>query len=77
MIASFTAVPPARMRRAIASPFARSLVNTDDPSPYTESFASRTASSTSRTLITGSVGPNVSSRMHAMSWFTFTSTVGS
>ena len=29
------------------------------------------------TLITGSVGPNVSSRMHSMSWFTSTSTVGS
>ena len=41
------------------------------------SFDSRTPSSASATFMIGSVGPKVSSRMHAIEWSTSTSTVGS
>ena len=40
-------------------------------------MASRIASASSATFITGSVGPNVSSVMHAIEWSTSASTVGS
>jgi hypothetical protein len=40
-------------------------------------LASLTASSASLTRMIGSVGPNVSSVMHAIEWSTSTSTVGS
>ena len=65
------------MRRASASPRATSFVHTDAASPYSESLASRTASSASATFMIGTVGPNVSSVMHAIEWSTSTSTVGS
>ena len=58
------------------SAFALSRVNTYADRPYGESFASRTASSSVRNVMIGSMGPNVSSRMMAMSCVTFVSTVG-
>ncbi len=75
--ASLTQTAPASTRRAISSPRAESLVQTEAARPYSESFASRTASSASATFITGTVGPNVSSVMHDIVWSTSTSTVGS
>jgi hypothetical protein len=72
-----THAEPVSSRRAMASPRAPSPENTDAPSPYGESFASRTASSASETFMIGSVGPNVSSRMIVMSWLTSARTVGS
>src|SRR6187549_3345704 len=44
-------------------------------SPYSESFAIAMASSTLPTVITGAIGPNVSSRMTFMSRVMFVSTV--
>ena len=61
-----------------ATSFARStsLENTDALKPYGLSLASRTASATLDTFMIGSVGPKVSSVMHAIEWSTSTSTVG-
>ena len=72
-----TQTAPASMRRATASPRPTSLENTDAASPYGESFASRMASSASRTFMIGSVGPNVSSVMISIVWSTSVRTVGS
>ena len=77
IIASLTVDAPASMRRAIASPRSVSRENTDEARPYGLSLARRTASSSSRTFMIGSVGPNVSSVMIFMEWSTSTSSVGS
>ena len=45
-------------------------------SPYSLSLASRIASSSDATAMTGSTGPNVSSRMTRIPWSTPVSTVG-
>ncbi len=65
---------PDRIRRAIASPPVRA--KTAAPSPYEDALARSTASSTSATLVTVSVGPKVSSGTAAASSGTSTSTVG-
>ena len=77
MSASLIVTAPALTRRASRSARARSRENTAAHSPYWESLASLTASSASATFMIGSVGPNVSSRMHSISWVTSVSTVGS
>jgi hypothetical protein len=56
---------------------ARSRVQTLADSQWLESLASRNACFTSWTLITGRVGPTVSSRMQLIDWRTSTSTVDS
>ena len=58
---------PALICLAMASPRAASRVKTQAHSPYSESLDSRIASAASVTFMIGSVGPNVSSRMQAMS----------
>ena len=54
-----------------------SRVQTEACRPYGPSLASATASSASATLITGRVGPKVSSVMQRIEWSTPVSTVGS
>jgi hypothetical protein len=76
-LASLTHTAPASTRRAICSPRARSFVHTEADSPNSESLASLTASSASATFMIGSVGPNVSSVMHAIVWSALAITVGS
>ena len=58
---------PALMRRAILSPRDRLLVHTLAASPYSESLARRTASSSESNAMIGSTGPKVSSRMMSIS----------
>ena len=67
---------PESIRRAIRSPFARSVVHTDAPRPNSESFASRIASSSESTGTIGTTGPKISSRMIRMSCVTSVRTVG-
>ena len=52
---------PDSIRRAIRSPFARSVVQTEAPSPKRESLARSIASASSATTITGTTGPKISS----------------
>ena len=73
---SFTHTMPASSRRAIRSPFARFIVQTDAPRPNSESLASAIASSSSSTVTIGTTGPKISSRMMRMSWVTPVSTAG-
>src|SRR5215213_237538 len=73
---SFTQTMPASTRRARRSPFARFMVQTEAPSPNSESFARATASSSSSTVTIGTTGPKISSRMIRMSWVTPVSTAG-
>ena len=73
---SLTLTAPASSRRATRSPRSTSRVHTVADRPYGESFAIRTASSSSATFITGMVGPKVSSVMQDIEWSTSTSTVG-
>src|SRR4051812_17648852 len=47
------------MRRAMRSPFARSLVHTEAPRPKFESLARSSASASSLTTITGTTGPKI------------------
>src|SRR6201999_4659898 len=54
----------------------KSRENTDALRPYSLSLASRIASETLPTFMIGSVGPKVSSVMHAIERSTSTSTVG-
>ena len=61
---------------AIRSPCSRSAVQTDAPRPNSESLARAIASSSESTVITGTTGPKISSRMIRMSCVTFVSTVG-
>ena len=67
---------PDLIRRAIRSPLRRSRVQTEAPSPNSESLASLTASSSSATTTIGRTGPKISSRMIRISWVTPVSTVG-
>ncbi len=67
---------PASICSAIRSPFSRSSVHTDAPSPNRESFASRIASSSLSTRMIGTTGPKISSCMIRMSCVTPVSTVG-
>src|ERR1700677_1559242 len=75
--AEFTEVIPVRSDRAARIPAPRRLVNTADPSAYGEALASRTASVSDGTGVTVTTGPNVSSRIAALSSGTSTSTTGS
>src|SRR5260370_246130 len=69
-------VMPVRRDRAAARPARRRRVNTADPRPYGDAFASRTASASDGTGVTVTVGPKVSSRTAALSSGTSTSTTG-
>jgi hypothetical protein len=75
--ALLTDTDPASIRRGTRFAVHRLRVHRLELSPYRESFASVTASSSSATRMMASVGPNVSSRMHFMEWSTSTGTVGS
>src|SRR4029078_7096339 len=75
-ITSLTLTAPQSSCTATAFARSMSLENTEPDSPYGLSFASRLASSTDDTFMIGSVGPNVSSVMHAIEWLTSTNTVG-
>ena len=50
------------------SPRLRSIVHTEAPRPKSESLARAIASSSESTVITGTTGPKISSRMIRMSW---------
>ena len=75
--ASLMLTAPTSRRRATCSPRSVSPVQTLADRPYWESLARRMASSSSATLITGSVGPKVSSAMQLIWGVTSASTVGS
>ena len=72
---ALTKQAPAAMRRAIASPRARSVVQTLAPRPKAVSFATRTASSSSRTRRMLATGPNSSSSYAGIPGATASSTV--
>ena len=76
VMASLMLTAPVSRRRATRSPRAVSPVHTVADNPYTESLASRMASSSSLTFTTGRVGPKVSSAMQLMDGVTSASTVG-
>ena len=65
------------MRRASVSPSEASRVQSDAPSPYGESLATRIASSASFTFSTAATGPNVSSLKTGISSVTSARIVGS
>src|SRR5690606_25878264 len=73
---SLTLTVPASTRAAIRRPRATSRVQTLALSPSSESFMTRTASSSLATRRTAMTGPNVSSRAHAASSGTSSRTVG-
>src|SRR5499427_434979 len=68
---------PARARSAKARPRSRSAVNTAAVSPYGEALVSSRACSAEPTSMTGTTGPNVSSRAISIAVVTPSSTVGS
>src|SRR5262245_55346941 len=74
---SFTHTLPLSIRSASAMPRAMSRGQTRALRPYSESLASVSASSALPTGITGTTGPNDSSRMMRMPCVTPVSTVGS
>ena len=67
---------PASTCSAKASPMRVSPVQIDAVRPNSQSFISRSASSSSPTFITGITGPNVSSFMTSISWLTPVKRVG-
>ena len=69
-------IMPELRRRPTSAARRSSAPKTTAPSPYGESFAFSTASSSSRTLTTAATGPNVSSVAISISWVTSVSTVG-
>ena len=73
---SLTQTMPDSIRRAIRSPFWRSLVQTEAPRPNSESLARSIASCSESTTTIGSTGPKISSRMIRISCVTPVSTVG-
>src|SRR4051794_8809747 len=75
-ITSLTLTAPASILRATRSARLFSP-KTEAASPYLVSLASFKASSESRTFITQTTGPKVSSRITFIEWSTSTSTVGS
>ncbi len=76
MVESFTTTLPTRSSVAKRNARARSRVYTAAWSPRCDSFATASASSSPSTEISGTIGPNVSSRFTSVSRPTFATTVG-
>ena len=76
MITAFTLVIPERIRRAISTPARDEAANTAPARPYDVALVRLSASSTSGTRVTVTVGPKVSSVTALLSSGTSTSTVG-